>query len=358
MRKSVIGILGVCELLLWLLGECSSSFISPTEGKYRSQDIPGNVTASDTLTSGLVRITWDSVANAEGYLVYRSKGPAIDSFLLVSGEVSGQVYLDSTVVPETTYFYRVRTILRSGDTSLPSSSDMGKALVNPSAYIPAFAASDGSFADRVVLTWRKPFPGIRVIASGADSTGTSWIPICTTTVDTTRFDSLVTPGPHLYRLAVVHDSTGNTEYFFDNGYRSVTDREFFIEVNKTVNHSENKLTKLGSIGSEQKQGDTTGTITYNAKMNGLSSVNISIDYVDYRDYYLTLSGRQYTVITNLIAQSGTVTDTVRVAGIYPGALVYDVSVDGGKPVGGTYTVIQQGQSPDVIQFADVAQYVQ
>ena len=129
-------------------------------------------------------------------------------------------------------------------------------------------------------------------------------------------------------------------------------------MNATVKHSESKLSKLGSLGSEQAQGDTTGTITYNAKMNGLSSVDISIDYVDYRDYYLTLSGRQYTVITNLIAQSGTVTDTVRVAGIYPGALVYDVSVDGGKPVGGTYTVIQQGQAPSVIQYTDVAQYVQ
>ena len=79
MRKSVIGILGVCGLLAWFLSECSSSSISPTEGKYRSQDIPADVTASDTLTSGLVRITWDSVANAEGYLVYRSKGPAMSA---------------------------------------------------------------------------------------------------------------------------------------------------------------------------------------------------------------------------------------------------------------------------------------
>ena len=150
---------------------------------------------------------------------------------------------------------------------------------------------------------------------------------------------------------------GNADYFFDKGYRTVTDLEFFIEVNKTVKHSQTKLTKFGGLGSEQAQGDTTGTVTYNASMNGLSSVNISIDYVDYRDYYLTLSGRQYTVITNFIAQSGTVTDTVFVAGIYPGALVYNVNVSAGKPVGGSYTVIQQGRQPSVLQFADVAPYV-
>ena len=180
MKRSVVSILGVCGLLVWLLGECSSSFISPTEGKYRSQDIPGNVTASDTLTSGLVRITWDSVANAEGYLVYRSKGSATDSFLPVSSEVSGLVYLDSTVVPETTYFYRVRTILQTGDTSLPSSSDMGMALENPSTYIPAFAASDGSFADRVVLTWEKAFssrnPGHRFRTDSSARRGPPFAP--------------------------------------------------------------------------------------------------------------------------------------------------------------------------------------
>ena len=86
-------------------------------------------------------------------------------------------------------------------------------------------------------------------------------------------------------------------------------------------------------------------------------VKISIDYVDYRDYYLTLAGTQYTVITNILAQSGTVTDTVYVTGIYPGAVVYNITVSGGKPTGGTYTVIQQGRQPTVIQFADVSKYV-
>jgi hypothetical protein len=91
-------------------------------------------------------------------------------------------------------------------------------------------------------------------------------------------------------------------------------------------------------------------------MSGLT-VDVSIDYVDYRDFYLTLTGTQYTVITNVLAQSGTVTDTVFVTGIYPGAIVYNITVNGGKPTGGTYTVIQQGRLPNVIQFADVSQYV-
>ena len=174
--------------------------------------------------------------------------------------MTGLVYLDSTVVPETTYFYRVRTILRTGDTSMPSNSDMGRALLNAARYIPAFTASDGSFADRVLLSWRKPFTGIRVIVSSSDSATASWAAICTTAVDTMCWDSLVTPGPHLYRFAAVNDSQENTEYFFDNGYR-------------------------------------------------------------------------------------TVTDTVFVTGIYPGAIVYNINVDHSNPVSGAYTVIQQGKAP-------------
>jgi hypothetical protein len=355
MRKTVVSFAGFFGLFVWLLGGCSNSSVSPGEGKYRSQDIPANVTASDTLRDGRVRITWDSVAGTKSYLVYRAKG-SNDSFVPVSSPVSGLEYFDSSVVPETTYFYQVRTILNSGDTSMPSGSDMGMALLSTTTYIPAFVASHGSFADRILLSWRKPLSGMKVIASRSDSTGASWTAICTTSVNTICLDSPVTPGPHLYRLAVAHDSQGTVEYYFANGYRTVTDTEFFIEVNTTVKHSQAKLTKLGSLGSEQVQGDTTGTLTYNAAMSGIL-VKISIDYVDYRDYYLTLTGTQNTVITNILSQSGTVTDTVFATGIYPGAIVYNITVNGGKPTGGTYTVIQQGRLPAVIQFADVSQYV-
>jgi hypothetical protein len=356
MRKTVVSIAGFCCLLVWLLAGCSGPTVSPGEGKYRSQDIPVNVTATDTLTNDRVVIAWDSVPGARCYLIYRAPG-LVDSFFLISPEVPGLNYLDSTIIPESTYFYRVRSVLQTGDTSMPSTSDMGRAIRNQAIYVPAFSASDGSFSDRVSLSWRKPLGGIGIIVSRSDS-ASSWAAICSTAVDTTCMDSLVTPGPHRYRLAVVNESRGTSEYFFDNGYRTVTDLDFFIEANKTVRHSQSKLTKLGSLGSEQAQGDTTGSVTYNAVMNGLSSVNISIDYVDYRDYYLTLNGRQYTVITNIFTQSGTVTDTVFVTGIYPGAIVYNVNVDGGKPKSGTYTVIQQGRSPADIQYADVAQYVQ
>ncbi|HUI92466.1 MAG TPA: hypothetical protein VLX68_09495 [Chitinivibrionales bacterium] len=354
MKKPVILFCILC-LISCLLSNCGKT-ISPTEGKHRSQDIPANVVASDTLTSGVVQITWDSVAGARGYLVFRAKGMS-DSFLPISPEVAGRLYLDSTAVPDTAYFYRVCSVLSSGDTSLPSAPDMGEARLDTTTYIPAFSASDGAYADRVALSWRRPFAHTTVIAASSDSTGTVWTPICTTSTATGCSDSLVTPGPHRYRLAVISDSAAGTLYYYDNGYRLVTDKEFFIEMNKTVKHSEAKLTKLGSLGSEQVQGDTTGTLTYNAMMKGLSLVNVTIDYVDYRDFYLTLNGRQATAITNVLNQSGIVTDTVYVTGIYPGAVVYNINVSNGAPVSGTYTVIQQGRPPGVIQFADVEQYV-
>ena len=252
---------------------------------------------------------------------------------------------------EGTFTVKVQVMDNYGNTNTAT-----KTILIRTYVAPAFAASQGSFADKVLLSWRKPLSGIRVIASKSDSTGTSWAAICTTTVDTVGIDSPVVPGPHLYRLAVTDDSLGTTEYYFANGYRSVTDTEFFIAMNATVKHSQAKLTKFGSLGSEQVQGDTSGTLTYNAAMNGLL-VNISIVYVDYRDFYLTLDGTQYTVITNILSQTGTVTDTVFVTGIYPGTIVYNLTVSGGKPTGGTYTVIQQGRLPTVIQFADVSQYV-
>jgi hypothetical protein len=350
-------ILFICIFCLYacLLCSCDRS-INPNGGSHHSQDIPSNVAASDTLTSGVVQVTWDSVAGAKGYLVSRTMNLS-DSFLPISPELTGRLYLDSTVIPETTYFYRVCSVLSNGDTSLPSTPDMGMARLDTTTYIPAFAASDGAFGDKVVLSWRKPFPHTTVVAASSDSTGTVWTPICTTSTGTGCFDSAVAPGPHRYRLAVANDSLQNTLFYYDNGYRAVTDKEFFIEVNATVKYSQKKLTKLGSLGSEQVQGDVTGSLTYNAKMSGLSLVNVSIDYVDYRDFYLTLSGRQATAITNVFNQSGIVVDTVHVTGIYPGAVVYNINVDGGKPVGGTYTVIQKGRQPGVIQFADVSQWV-
>gem|GEM_PF-4116736 len=355
MRRTVVSIAVFLGALTWLICGCSGSSIGPAEAMNSFQEIPSNVAASDTLKNGKVKITWDSVPGARCYLVYRATG-SVDSFFLISSGVSGVEYFDSSVVPETVYSYRVRTILRSGDTSMPSISDIGMALVSTTRYVSAFTASHGSFADRVLLTWRKPLPGIRVIASLSDSTGASWTPMCTTTVDTMCLDSPVAPGPHLYRLAVADDSLGTTGYCFDNGYRAVSDTEFFIIVNATVKYSQAKLTKLGSLGSEQVRGDTTGTLSYNAALSGIS-VHVAINYIDYRDFYLTLTGTQYTLITNILSQSGTVTDTVFATGIYSGAIVYNIAVDGGKPTGGTYTVIQQGRLPAVIPFADVSQYV-
>jgi hypothetical protein len=86
---------------------------------------PTGVVATAAGTAN-VNIIWNAVGGADYYEVWRS---SFGSAYAIVGSPSGTVFTDSTVAPDTTYLYRVRTIDPSDDPSGFSSIDPATTIV-------------------------------------------------------------------------------------------------------------------------------------------------------------------------------------------------------------------------------------
>ena len=144
----------------------------------------------------------------------------------------------------------------------------------------------------------------------------------------------------------------NTDY----GYGALTTYQYVREYIKTTLNSQKKLTlmhKSGNtdkLGSESASGAISGTLSYEAKISGVSG-RVIMHYTNYADFYIMsdsslgvyflLNGNTNTSAG--IDTNGTMDGTVTVEGMYPGSVVYDaIKIKGGAAGGGSYGVTRAG----------------
>ena len=120
---------------------------------------PTGVSASDGSYTDKVQITWNTVTGATHYQVYRALFSSGLGRSAISGWQTGTSYDDTTVTPgTTTYYYWVKAATSSGgdNASDYSAYDSGFASVMlPVDLDPptGVSASDGSYTDKVQITW-------------------------------------------------------------------------------------------------------------------------------------------------------------------------------------------------------------
>lgn len=125
---------------------------------------PSNVDASDGTFEDKIRVSWQAPTGGEAftnYVLHRSQTPGqLCNAPLVTNIASGASSFDDTqnVTPGVRYYYSMQTTGPTGQ-SLCSNLDPGHAKVAAPAVI---SATDGTFEDRVVVTWQVP-PGEGVI---------------------------------------------------------------------------------------------------------------------------------------------------------------------------------------------------
>ena len=117
-------------------------------------EAPQGVVASKGTFSDRVRVTWDEVAGATVYIVYRAS--TADGVYEEIGSTSATMFDDMGIVPGTVYWYRVRACNDGGCSPL-SPEDFGYA-GEPREQLPppaptGISASDGTYTDRVRVTW-------------------------------------------------------------------------------------------------------------------------------------------------------------------------------------------------------------
>jgi len=116
---------------------------------------PQNVQASDGTFSNRIRITWSASVGASYYELYRSDVPGAD-FLRIA-QLSTTSYDDQGIVLGRTYYYKVKACNSYGCSAF-SETDAGFAAASAPGAPQNVQASDGTYSDRVRITW-DPVPG-------------------------------------------------------------------------------------------------------------------------------------------------------------------------------------------------------
>lgn len=170
-----------------------SSFSQTDSGYYLGQappQPPQNVQASDGTFSDRIRVTWSESIGASYYEVYRSDVPGAD-FLRVA-QTGGTSYDDQEIVIGRTYYYKVKACNSIGCSDY-SPTDSGFAAVSQPAAPQNVQASDGTFSDRVRITWSPVSGAARYEVHRASSQDGPY-ELRGETTETSYDDTQVTPG--------------------------------------------------------------------------------------------------------------------------------------------------------------------
>ena len=148
---------------------------------------------------------------------------------------------------------------------------------------------------------------------------------------------ILTPIPMVTNIVMITNMT-------DVGHRKITDQEFFLEFQKTIESSLPRINtmKMLNFFGEKKTGWRQGYLVY--KTTGIiqKPFRVMIKYTDFVDQVLSINGTYEVQIFKLFAQEGKLVGTINVDGIYKGSVTHNLIIDKGQAIGGTYEVQQAG----------------
>ena len=163
------------------------------------------------------------------------------------------------------------------------------------------------------------------------------------------------PGKLYYYRVSLYGSEGNFSEIV-MGYGALSPESFWLEYSRLAKSSYKKMVlmnkpgALSKLGSEQKQGNISGSLSYQARIAGLGG-RVIMRYEQYSDFFIdnNISLGPYLVLTGNVNTSAAITmngkmdGTVNVSGMYPGRIYYDkIQIRRGAPRGGTYGVEPEG----------------
>ncbi|MEE4376017.1 MAG: hypothetical protein V2J55_00695 [Candidatus Competibacteraceae bacterium] len=189
----------------------------PTEPE--TPTAPTNVNASDGTFPDQINVTWSAVTNATSYEVYRSTSSSDNGSL--RSTVNSTSFEDTSVSPGITYWYRVKACNSAGCSEFSSANNGFVQLEVTMPGIPTgVSASDGTFEDRVNISWNEVSEATFYEVARSDLGATTGTIIGSSS--TTSFnDTTVSPdSPHEYRVRACNDA-GCSEFSDpDQGFRA------------------------------------------------------------------------------------------------------------------------------------------
>ena len=365
--------------------DTSATSQKPIEGYILSP--PSNIKISKT--NGILYISWiPAIGNNEeqsfySYNIYGSANEKdgyelIDSNISVPVQDDGRIYFE---VSQTANFYKVTTSCNEIESTFseavaPSPDPVTTITVSKNKNIgdSYIANTNGVFP--VEITWKAPsntvsLAGYHIYRSTKEDSGFRKITETPIEYQNGTSDYLYidqnetakTRTYYYYKILAVNSLEQGSEYSgTEKGYGALTPEQYMREYNKTAINSQTKLTlmhksnDMDKLGSESVKGSISGSLSYNAAVEGLGA-RITMHYDNYADYYIidkdNTSGVYFLITgdTNTSANmsaNGTMDGTVVCSGMYPGKVIYDkIEIKGGSAGGGTYGIIREGFSGQV-----------
>jgi len=190
---------------------------------WRTLSPPTGVSAWDGLSSSIIRVTWDSMPGASHYRIHRDTWTG-GTRPAISGWVAGTMFDDATAAVGQNYFYWVEAAVNSDGEHASSLSfyDSGWRCPPQPANV---AATDGTYADRVTVTWDAvaDAPWYRVYYAG--SPGGAKTALSGWQTARTFSHTAGTPGPtYYYWVSAALDDAGSREgqlSAYDGGWRAM-----------------------------------------------------------------------------------------------------------------------------------------
>ena len=179
--------------------------------------VPNGLTASDGSYYDRIELTWNAVADATQYTVYRNTTNDFGSATVI-GTPNSIAFNDTTAAYGTTYFYWVTSIIDSTESS-PSDSAQGSRIL---AVPTGLTASDGDFTDRVELAWAgvSEATGYTVYRSTMSTFGSATS--LASTASTSYSDSTATLGvSYFYWIVATADGNESAPTGHDSGYAAL-----------------------------------------------------------------------------------------------------------------------------------------
>jgi hypothetical protein len=331
--------------------------------------------------------------NSYTYNLYGS-GSMEGSFTLIQSGISPTVsegFISQTASASNTFF-KVATV-HGGVTSkqsmmvAPSPAAANLVSVSRHEFISVNENANSNGVYPVKITWKKPesenpafyhiqrstrresgytkINDLALPANGPYSNVFSYDPATEIFTYIDRSDTTRVGKRYYYRVLSLNQlEQGNLPSGEGEGWGALTHTQYLLEYNKTMNAGLKKLTymhKPGStekLGTETKNGAISGTIYYNAGLQGLGA-RIIIQLTNYAEYYsdndsqngvyFILNGNSNT--TANMSSNGNMDGTVTCTGMYPGSVSYDrIEIKGGNAGGGTYGVHPDGFSKVEISY--------
>ncbi|MBQ4379434.1 MAG: fibronectin type III domain-containing protein [Treponema sp.] len=296
---------------------------------------------------------------------------------------SGDSFSDTSLVPnegyysvtvDTAKFYKISTFREDislesalGTVSAPSPKAASNLTATKKAFISGVTVS-GNANDNgvypVKVTWTAPEGGADggyyLYRSTKPDSGFRKVQDDPVSSDSTEFiDSYdgAKPGTiYYYRILSLNELKQGANYSnTEQGYGALTADQYMREYNKTIKSSHKKLSLMhksgtGALGSESRDGTYSGSVSYEAKMDGLGA-RIIMYYNKYADFYINDDeslGYYFCVTGNTntsanMSANGSMDGTVTCEGMYPGTVKYNgIEIKGGNAGGGYYVITQEG----------------